>query len=122
MTKPSYHGLVTADVDGNGYDDIIVGLESSRSDFRLIRGSADSLRLDPFRGPTVEEDGSVVSVSTVGDVDGNGCDDVLVVGKSVAAPDATDAYLFLGSQTGLRISPVLFTQSRFDRVPKISKR
>ena len=122
MNKPSYDGLVVADIDGNGYDDIIVGLESAKSDFRLIRGGADSIHLDPFRSPRLEEDGSVLSVSTVGDVDGNGCDDVLVVGKSVADPDATDAHLFLGDRTGVHSSPILLTQSRFDRVPRISER
>ncbi len=101
------------DVDGDGYDDVIVGARlfgaaNYRGQAYLYLGSAGGVATSPAWTATGEQGSSLfgTSVATAGDVDGDGHDDVLVT-----APGHTDdqseegrAYLYLGSSTGLSTS------------------
>ncbi len=77
------------DVNGDGYDDVIVGFEA-----RVYLGSASGLSTSAaWVGPAVN------SVAGAGDVNGDGYDDVVV------GPGAGEADLYLGSATGPSASP-----------------
>jgi hypothetical protein len=99
------------DVNGDGYDDVVVGAlwydngEDAEGRADLYLGSA--VGLEPTPAWTTEGDQIRVffgsSVSSAGDVNGDGYDDVVV-----AAPDYDDddidegqAFLYLGSAAGL---------------------
>lgn len=96
------------DVNGDGYDDVIVGekdVSTHKGRAYVLHGSAtgvgdcdlsDSCIPDATLTGSVNGDLFGASVSMAGDVDGNGYDDVIV-----GAVDAHNAYVFLGSNTGV---------------------
>lgn len=105
-------GVGTAgDVDGDGYDDVIVGA-AAYSDDRSYEGAA-FVYLGSIDGldtvPAWRADGprSYASfgwaVGTAGDVNGDGFDDVIVGAGSLANPHYAEgaAYVYHGSATGL---------------------
>jgi hypothetical protein len=106
-------GVSTAgDVDGDGYDDVIISSESYPNPDSyggrawVFRGSPDGLSteadwiLTPMHQWT---SGLGDSSSTAGDVNGDGYDDV-IVGVIGHYPEAS-AYIYHGSVTGLSIIP-----------------
>jgi hypothetical protein len=89
--------IAIADVDGDGRRDIVVGAPNgSEGAAYVIRWTADGpedpMRLIPRSAPQPELGGSVANL---GDVDGDGIDDVLVVAGGGMTPEA---HLFLGSR------------------------
>jgi uncharacterized protein (TIGR03382 family) len=98
------HAIAGAgDVNGDGYDDVIVGAEEAWLAY-LYYGSPGGLDTEPLvlEGQTAHSFG--YSVAGAGDVDGDGYDDVLV-GASGNSLNVGSAWLYLGSATGLSASP-----------------
>jgi hypothetical protein len=104
--KPERTGPA-GDLNGDGYDDVLVGAtdlgeNQDENGLLVFFGSADGLALEP-----VEElswgDGSHSSMAPVGDVNGDGFDD-LVVGSPLEDGGGR-AFLLLGSEIGLQPQP-----------------
>ena len=103
------------DVNGDGYSDVIVGAlhyDNSQTDegsAYLYLGSASGLSMSPAWTAEGDQAGANfgVSVSTAGDVNGDGYADVIVGAQSYdnSQTDEGSAYLYLGSASGLSMSP-----------------
>ena len=101
------------DVNGDGYDDILVGAPSASPDSARTSGGVSYLLVGPvvdgslanahalFAGETTD-DNSGRYVAMVGDVDADGLDDMMVgaLNSNSFASDAGAAFLVLGPVTG----------------------
>ncbi len=104
------------DVDDDGYDDVLVGApfydNGSGDEGRVFVyiGSATGVGTDPAWGPESDQAGAQLGrfAAGAGDVNDDGFDDVLVGVPYFdgGAVDEGQAWLYLGSATGLEISPV----------------
>ena len=93
------------DVNGDGYDDVIVGAPVSRRAY-LYPGGATGLASEPaWTGGTDAREGFGYSVAGAGDVNGDGYGDVLIGFYSDWIFDG-GAVIYLGSATGLSADPV----------------
>jgi len=108
------------DVDGDGFDDIIIGAKNYPHEGELnmgaaflYKGSADGLNLTHDWESFGSEVDSLygASVHEAGDVDNDGYGDVIIgayyfgTNGGSDQPDEGAAYLYKGSPTGLEISP-----------------
>jgi hypothetical protein len=103
------------DVNGDGYDDVIVGHpgwsspENGEGRAYVYLGSNTGLALTPaWTFENNHEDSELGStVAGAGDVNGDGYDDVIVGAHKYPNPDPYEgaAYLFLGSASGLSLAP-----------------
>jgi hypothetical protein len=101
------------DVNGDGYSDVIIGApeydngETDEGRAYVYHGSASGL--SPVPDWTAESNQAAAlfgySVSTAGDVNGDGYDDVII-----GAPDYESAYVYHGSASGLAIDPAWTVQ------------
>jgi len=103
------------DVNGDGYDDVIIGHpgwsspEDAEGRAYVYLGSATGLALTPAwyfeNNHANSELGG--TVAGVGDVDGDGFSDILVGARRYANPNPYEgiAYLFLGSSSGPSLTP-----------------
>lgn|GEM_PF-2629709 len=99
------------DVDGDGYDDLLVGAPQYRhatGRALLFLGSASGLPDTPSWTVVGSEEGQELghAVAAAGDVDGDGYDDVLVSSAATADGPAR-VELYRGSAAGLEASPTL---------------
>ena len=93
------------DVNGDGYDDVIVGANyvgNEAGQAYVFYGSGSGVITDPGTTLTAAADFDDFgeSVSGAGDVNGDGYDDV-IVGARYVGNDAGQAYVFLGSENGI---------------------
>jgi hypothetical protein len=106
------------DVNGDGYDDVIVGLPMydntgdgyEQGRVYVYHGSASGLNATPnwtktFTGTQSARFGS--SVNTAGDVNNDGYDDVIIGAEEYNSYTGA-AYVYLGSASGLSASPTWF--------------
>ncbi len=105
------------DVNGDGYSDVIVGAHSQDTDIAdggrvyVYFGSAEGLSAAP--GWTVDGNqskaGFGMSVFTAGDVNGDGCSDVVVGAYDYdnGEQDEGRAFVYLGSPTGPPTAPAM---------------
>jgi hypothetical protein len=104
------------DVNGDGYDDVIVGAykfdttNSNAGKAYLYFGSPTGLFSSPSWTSSGDDQANAefgISVSTAGDVNGDGYDDVIIGSEMYdnASSDEGKAYLYLGSPSGLSSSP-----------------
>jgi hypothetical protein len=108
------------DVNGDGYDDIIIGSPRNDSagtdagEVYVYYGSASGLSATPDWSDQGEAAGDLFgfSVSGAGDVNGDGYDDILVgaYGNDGAGSAAGEAYVYLGSSSGLSATPDWYDQ------------
>jgi hypothetical protein len=109
------------DVNGDGYDDVIVGAYGYNGDLgdeglaEVYYGSGGGLLTSPAW--TVEGDQSTAelgwSVSDAGDVNGDGYGDVIVGVPSFSNGETDEgrAYVYYGSSSGLSVTPDWTTES-----------
>jgi hypothetical protein len=102
--------LAIADVDGDGLRDLVIGApnggEGAAYAIRWTTdGPSDPMRLVPSSSSQPEYGGSVANL---GDVDGDGIDDVLVVAAGGMTPEA---HLFLGTREGVPSESALVLSS-----------
>jgi hypothetical protein len=94
------------DVNGDGYDDVIVGAPSNNRGAFLFLGSATGLGTSPawaVYGPTSY--GSVVA--GLGDTNGDGYDDFAVLAPTVSPGLPGELYVYMGSASGPATAPAL---------------
>ncbi|MES2644810.1 MAG: FG-GAP-like repeat-containing protein, partial [Myxococcota bacterium] len=94
------------DVDGDGYDDVIVGAYAYDMFGRawVHHGSASGVSASAattLTGTAVLNEQFGYSVSRAGDVDGDGYDDLIVSAPAIDTTRVGHAYVFHGSATGI---------------------
>jgi hypothetical protein len=104
------------DVDGDGYDDVIVGApvyDDSTGRAYVYAGGPAGLSASPVFSVTGEATSSSFgqSVGTAGDVDGDGYDDV-IVGAHGYDQGTGRIYVYAGGRDGLRTSPIFVASGR----------
>jgi len=107
------------DVNGDGYDDIVVGAPSWGGGGRALvfhgSPSGPSPSADWSVGPGMSQSGFGAAVAPAGDVNGDGYADLVVGAPSYdgAHEDGGAAYLYLGSATGLDTTPAWMRPSYY---------
>ena len=118
------------DVNGDGYDDVIVGAqryadrasETDEGAAFIFLGSRHGIVAygDPTTADTRLETnqlgGNLTAVASAGDVNGDGYDDVIVGANAYDAPDTNEgaAFVFLGSRAGIADGNPLTADARFE--------
>lgn len=101
------------DVDGDGFDDVIVGaprMASEAGKASIYLGGSSGMSSNRAWSSTGDDQGGArfgFSVASAGDVDGDGKSDVIVgaPGFTTGQSDAGKVYLFLGKQGGPSSNP-----------------
>jgi hypothetical protein len=119
-TQPSaaygYSVATAGDVNGDGYSDLLVGIPNydtpavNAGMVQLFAGNASGISTSPSWTAmgSVAGDQFGYSVSSAGDINGDGYSDV-VVGAPGANGSAGVVYVYLGSATGLAAAPITWT-------------
>ena len=110
-TSPSqtfgYSVAGAGDVNGDGYSDVIIGTNSGVANGQawVYEGSAGGLGAGPaWSVPGVPGFGTIVAGA--GDVNGDGYSDVVVARASGPNDNSASVWVFLGSASGLSLTPV----------------
>ncbi|MFL7790658.1 MAG: Calx-beta domain-containing protein [Anaerolineae bacterium] len=103
------------DVNGDGYDDVIVGArhytngQSQEGGVFVYHGSASGLSTTASATLESDQSGACLgqNVSAAGDVNGDGYDDIVVGAAGYDNPDLDEgrAYVFCGSASGVNTTP-----------------
>ena len=109
------------DVNGDGYDDVIVGTprwhngQSGEGRALLFPGSATGLATSPAWTVESDQAGAFFGswVSSAGDVNGDGYDDVIVSANTLSSGENFEggAFVYQGSSSGLSTAPAWTTES-----------
>jgi hypothetical protein len=110
-----YFASTAGDVNGDGYSDVIIGApwydngQTDEGRAYVYHGSASGLSASANWSAEINQTGAIFgnSVSTAGDVNGDGYSDVIVGARYYDvfnAPDEGAAYVFHGSASGLSAS------------------
>ncbi|MFB6307295.1 MAG: integrin alpha, partial [Flavobacteriales bacterium] len=113
-SKYGYSVSTAGDVNNDGYDDVIVGApeysngQSTEGKVFLYRGSSGGLSTSPSWSAEIDQSGAEFgySVSTAGDINNDGYDDVVIgaLNYDATTTDEGGAFIYLGSSTGLSSS------------------
>lgn len=106
-----YSADTAGDVNRDGYDDLIVGADCQSNNMGRVyvyAGSTNGLSATPIFTAAGEGEGNHFgyAVSTAGDTNGDGYDDV-VVGAYPYSDSTGRVYVYPGNADGLSITPVL---------------
>jgi hypothetical protein len=103
------------DVNGDGFSDVIVGAElydnpeTNEGRAYLYLGGSNGLAIGPSWSAESNQANALFgySVASAGDVNGDGCSDVIVGARGYdnGQTDEGRAFVYLGSTTGLSVSP-----------------
>lgn len=97
------HGISRAgDINGDGYYDILIA--GGGSYIFIYHGSETGINEDPDKVITIPGagcTGSCISVSTLGDIDGDGFDDIAVSNAKTPPADHFEVYVYYGSSSGI---------------------
>ncbi|OUJ76146.1 hypothetical protein BXP70_02415 [Hymenobacter crusticola] len=110
------------DVNGDGYADVVVGAPGAsnlQGRAYLYFGGSTGLSVTPsvtFPDPTTSYDSFGCSVSSAGDVNGDGYADV-IIGANKAIGGNGRAYLYLGRSTGFSTTPSLILNNPGGNAP-----
>ncbi|MCB9688702.1 MAG: FG-GAP repeat protein [Alphaproteobacteria bacterium] len=105
------------DVDGDGYDDVVVGATNynSRGYVFVYHGGAAGLATTPATRMTNDVYSSSYgsAVATAGDVNGDGYDDLVVAAETYTNGEGSEGafYVYLGSSRGIVENPLLTGES-----------
>jgi hypothetical protein len=111
------HSVASAgDVNGDGYDDVIIGAHlydttnTNAGKAYLYLGSSSGLKIEPSWTSSGDDQAGAYfghSVASADDVNGDGYSDVIISAclYDTANNSAGKAYLYLGSSSGLEASP-----------------
>ncbi len=106
----SFGRACAADVNGDGYDDLLVGDNYARSEFYLGKaylyyGSATGLSTTPDWTATGDQAGSGFGImtSSLGDVNGDNYEDVMIADRRYTHGESMEGrvYVYYGSSSGL---------------------
>lgn len=117
LPRPSFFHVEVADINGDGNDDVVVAVESRRSSVRVVLGDPRTIRLLPASIPAFDAVGPLEGIASIGDTNGDGFDDLLVLTSSYADPNLRISRLFFGGAVPLATKPKVFTQGTYDPVP-----
>ncbi len=101
------YAVASADVNGDGFDDALVSEPVYSGIVTLYLGSSGGLATTPAWQAIGTQESLGESLSSAGDVNGDGFDDVIVGAPTYSSGQGSwgRAYLYLGSATGLSATP-----------------
>ncbi|MDR4503431.1 MAG: VCBS repeat-containing protein [Candidatus Scalindua sp.] len=97
----------SGDINGDGFDDILIGSGSHPNYFCVYHGSPSGIESNPDAIVTYPgtEEGSQLNLSFVGDTNNSGFDGLAVSPRIVTPSSVCDVYVYQGSSAGVSKDP-----------------